>query len=153
MNRNTVILNPLLHPWTCTCPFFHHKYLLLHAVNSVLEMDIFISDNLRIYPAQCTTNTGGAQSTSIPRVPQCLSPRPNWIGTHSLTRSWVCPPPLGRLEKKPSVKMWGYMYLDPHTIKAKRRLTIPVNNPCGFYMQGLIAFLLPDFRPSLLPPH
>jgi hypothetical protein len=29
------------------------------------------------------------------------------------------------------------MYLDPHTIKAKRRLTIQVNNPCGFYMQGL----------------
>jgi hypothetical protein len=55
-NRNTVILNPVLHPWSCTCPFFHHKYLLLHAVNSVLEMDIFISDNLRIYPAQCTTN-------------------------------------------------------------------------------------------------
>jgi hypothetical protein len=35
------------------------------------------------------------------------------------------------------VKMWVYMYLDPHTIKAKRRLTIQVNNPCGFYMQEL----------------
>ncbi len=35
------------------------------------------------------------------------------------------------------VKMWGYMYLDPHTIKAKRRLNIQVNNPCGFNMQAL----------------
>jgi hypothetical protein len=33
------------------------------------------------------------------------------------------------------------MYLDPHTSKAKRRLTIQVNNPGGFYMQGLANLL------------
>jgi hypothetical protein len=38
----------------------------------------------------------------------------------------------------------------PHTSKS-----IPVNNPCGFYMHGtseLFTFILPDFMPALLPP-
>ncbi len=48
------------------------------------------------------------------------------------------------------------MYLDPHTIKAKRRLTIQVNNSLRILHARtgeLITFLLPDFRRSLLPPH
>jgi hypothetical protein len=41
----------------------------------------------------------GAQNTYIPRVPQCLFPRPNWdLLTPSPTRESACSPPSGTKE-------------------------------------------------------
>jgi hypothetical protein len=46
--------------------------------------------------------------------------------------------------------MRGYMYLDPHTSKAKVRLIRQVNNPCGFYMQLIGALFMYISSPGFI---
>jgi hypothetical protein len=62
---------------------------------------------LQILPGKSsfTIKIFSLQSTYIPRVPQCLSPRPNW-DPHPLSRKLVCPPRAGEGVGSPNSDDW-----------------------------------------------
>ncbi len=51
------------------------------------------------------------QSTYIPRLPKCLSPRQNWDAPHPLSRERVCLPPgtKGVGHTRLRVRGWGVL--------------------------------------------